>query len=103
MIDVQNASKNERKIINLQAFNLSFLIGKGYFNSNSSQNYLIFQPVYNYFQMFCGTDIIFARISKGLSGESIETCPTSGNSFIPKLTLIHKAKIWVRCEGNLLN
>ena len=53
--------------------------------------------------MFCGTDTIFARISKGLSGESIETSATSGNSFIPKLTLIHKAKIWVRCEGNWLN
>lgn len=83
-------AKMREKSKDLQAFNSRFLIGKGYFSSNASQDYLIFQSDFKYFQMFCGTDRIFAWESRE---GSIETSPTSDNSFIPKLTFIHNTKI----------
>ena len=41
--------KKKRKTKNFQAFDLSYFIGKSYFGNGGSQNYLIFQPIYNAF------------------------------------------------------
>ena len=32
----------------------NYFIGKRYYHDDESQNYLIFQPVFKYFQMFSG-------------------------------------------------
>ena len=57
------------------------------------QNYLIFQPVFKYFQ-------IFKSKSKRFLEVSIITPATSGNSFAPKLTYIPNFKIAVKFEEN---
>ena len=41
--------KKKRKTKNFQAFDLSYFIGKSYLGNDGSQNYLIFQPIYNTF------------------------------------------------------
>ena len=61
---VENAfdlgDKNREKIKNIQKFDLSYFMGKCYFDDDGSQNYLIFQPVFKYFQIFSVTiDRIF--------------------------------------------
>ena len=61
---VENAfdlgDKNREKIKNIQKFDLSYFMGKFYFDDDGSQNYLIFQPVFKYFQIFSVTiDRIF--------------------------------------------
>ena len=40
---------NSKKRKNLQKFDLSYFIGKHYFNDDGSQNPFIFQPVFKYF------------------------------------------------------
>ena len=69
--------KNREKIEKLQTFDLSYFVGKTYFDYDGSQNYLIFQPVFKYFQIFCdNVNTIFRWKSKGFSEESI-TAPTA--------------------------
>ena len=59
------------------------------FNDNGSQNYLIFQPDFKYFQLF-----------SGLSEKSIATSAKSDNSFPAKLIHIHNSKVAVKFHGN---
>ena len=47
------------------------------------QAYLIFQPVYKYFQTITTTNYISSWKSKGLSAESIKSPITSDNSVNP--------------------
>ena len=35
-------------------FDLSYFIGKSYFNDDKIPNYLVFQPVFEFFQTFSG-------------------------------------------------
>ena len=73
--------------------------GKTYFNKHGSQNYLIFQPFFNYFENFSGfVDKTLGRRSKWLSEESITTPATLGNSFTGKPTYIHDSKVRVTFE-----
>ena len=57
-----------------QLFDLSYFVGKKYFDSDESQNYLIFQPVFKFFQIFSGAvNKILGWKSKRLSDKSITT------------------------------
>ena len=47
--------KIEKKKKKPQTFDLGYFIGKSYFDVNRSQNYLIFPPVFKYFQSFSVT------------------------------------------------
>ena len=58
----------------------SILNGLKYFVKNVSQNYLLFQPVYNYIKIFINK-IVMAWKSEVLSDESIKPPATPDNSF----------------------
>lgn len=74
------ADENREKI-KLQTFDLRCFNYKSYFDNDWSQNYLIFQLVFTYFQIFGGTvDKILEWKSKGLPVKSITTPATSGDS-----------------------
>ena len=55
------------KIITLQAFDSSYFCGKSYFEDDGTQNYLVFQPVYQYFKNIGNSGHISACKPKGLS------------------------------------
>ena len=55
----------------LQAFDFSYFRGKKYFEDDSTQNYLGFQPVYRYFKTISYSNQILAWKSKGLTGGNI--------------------------------
>ena len=47
----QNKSKHllfENKLKKLKIFDLSYFIGRNYFENDGTQNYLVFQPIDNY-------------------------------------------------------
>ena len=49
------ADKNGKKVKKkLQMLDLSYFIGKNYFDDNGSQNYSTFKSVFKYFQIFSG-------------------------------------------------
>ena len=82
----QNQSKhwivqNERN--KLITFDSSYFIGKSHFGEDGTQNYLVFQPMYRYFQMITNTDYILSWKSKGLPYESFKPPTTSDNSLNP--------------------
>ena len=56
---VENAldlrDENRKKKQKPQTFDLGYFIRKSYFDVNRSQNYLIFPPVFKYFQSFSVT------------------------------------------------
>ena len=57
------------------------------FNSEGgSLAYLVFQPVYRYFEKGTNTNYISSWKSKGLSAESIKPPTTSDNSLNPELS-----------------
>ena len=72
------------------------------FNSeDASQAYLMFQPLYKYFQTVTNTNYISSWKSKGLSAESIKPPKTSNNSLTPELNY-YDYNIRVKFTGNCL-
>ena len=73
------ADKNREKMKKLPMFDLSYFIGKSYFDG--SQNYLMFQPIYNILRWPVeDTETILNWKSKGLSDEIIKSSPAQVNS-----------------------
>ena len=67
----------------LKTFNSSYFIGKSHFDEDGTQNYLIFQPMYRYFQVFSITqyvEYVSEWESKGLSNSSIKAISMSDKS-----------------------
>ena len=62
------------------------LKGANYFDKDGSQNYLLYYPVFTYFQTFISTDKMFAWNSERLLWEAFKTPATFGNSSAPKQT-----------------
>ena len=88
----------------LKTFDLSFFIGKNYFEEDGAQNYLVFQPMYKYFKAFSITqylEYVSEWKSKGLSNESIKAISTSDNSLNPTLSY-YDTKIRVKFTGGCL-
>ena len=84
----QNKSKHllvESELKRLKTFDSSYFIGKSHFEENSTQNYLVFQPLNKYFKVITNTDYISSWKSKGLSAESVKPPTTSDNSLTPVL------------------
>ena len=57
----------------LKTFDSSYFRGKNCFEDNGTQNYLIFQPIYKYFEITPTTNIVLSWKSKGLPDETIKT------------------------------
>ena len=77
---------------------MSYFIGKNYFESNGTQNYLVFQPLSKYFKLITNTLSILSRQSKGLSTEIIDP-PTK--SLSPSINYVGK-KMRVKFTGSCL-
>ena len=73
--------KQNIELKKLRTFDLSYYIGKSYFEEDSTPNYLIFQPLNKYFKVGDGNALSWK--SKGLSNESIKPPTTSDNSLTP--------------------
>ena len=64
----------ENELKKLKTFDSSCFIGKSHFEEDSTQNYLVFQPMYRYFKIITGVGngrYIYYWQSKGLSDETI--------------------------------
>ena len=82
----ENETKNnsiENEIKKLKTLDLSYLIGKNYFEEDGSQNYLVFQPISRYIKIIANTKFISSWKSKELSDETITPYATSDNSLTP--------------------
>ena len=81
-----NKSKHllvENEFKKLKTFDSRYFRGKGHFEKNGTQNYLVFQPMHRYFKVIANTKYISERKSRGLSDESIKLPSTSEKSPSP--------------------
>ena len=57
----QNKSKLlpvENELNQLKSFDSSYFVGKSHFEEDSTQNYLVFQPLNKYFRLITNTDYV---------------------------------------------
>ena len=94
----------ENELKKLKTFDLIYFKGKGHFEEDGTQNYLLFQPIYRYFKRVAvvgpGNYIYFWK-SKGLSDEMINSITTSNYSITPELSY-YGSKIRVKFNGSSL-
>ena len=76
----------ENELKKLKTFDSSYLFSKSHFDEDSTQNYLVFQPINKYFKVITNTDYVSSWKSKGLSAETIKPPTTSDNSLTPTLS-----------------
>ena len=72
----------------METFDSNYFRGKNYFEEDGTQNYLVFQSMYNYFKRIAGVgagDYISSWKTKGLSDENITAASTPNN--FPNLSL----------------
>ena len=94
----------ENELKRLKTFGLSYFKGKGHFEKDCAQNYLVFQPMYRYLKKIegvgCGNYIYFWK-SKGLPDERINSITTSNYSVTPNLSH-YGTKTRVKFSGSCL-
>ena len=61
----------ENELKNLQKFDSAYFTGKSHFEEDSTQNYLVFQPIHRYFKKISNSDYMYSWKSKGLSDETL--------------------------------
>ena len=69
-----NKSKNllvQNELNKLKTFDSSYFIGKSHFEEDGTQNYLVFQPLNEYFKVIANNDYVSSWKSKGLSDNSL--------------------------------
>ena len=73
--NTSNKSKHlldENELKKFKTFDSSYFIGKSHFGEDGTQNYLVFQPMYRYFNRTAGVgndNYIYYWLSKRLSAE----------------------------------
>ena len=80
---------------------MSYFIDKRHFEEDSTQNYLVFQPLNKYFELIANTDYASSWKSKGLSDETINPSSTSDNSLTPGISY-YDTKMRVKFTGSCL-
>ena len=102
-----NKSKNliiENELKKLKTFDSSYFIGKSHFEEDGTQNYLVFQPMYRYFEWIAGAgngNYIYYWQSKGLPDERIDSIKTANHSITPFLDY-YGTKTRVEFNGSCL-
>ena len=78
-----------------ETFDLSYFIGKNYFEEDGTQNYLVFQPIVSYFKInpINNVNYVLSWKSKRLSDETIKLPSASNNSLTPILNYYYLSKI----------
>ena len=89
----------ENMLKKLKTFDLGYFIGKSQFDENGAQDYLVFQPILEYFTL--NSNWIIKWKSKGLSNESLEVVSTSDNTLTPSVNY-YGDKIRLRFTGSVL-
>ena len=89
---------NKRK-----TFDSSYFIGKGHFEENGTQNYLVFQLIFRYFKVntINVTGYVLSWQSKRLPAEGVKPPATSNNSLTTALNY-YGTKIRVTFTGSCL-
>ena len=62
----------ENELKKLKTLDLSYFIGRSYFEEDGTQNYLVLQPINRYFKVIANTLYISSWRSKRLSGETVK-------------------------------
>ena len=82
----------ENEFKKLKTFDSSYFRDKNYFEEDGTQNYLVFQPMYNYFKKIGKADHLSEWKSKGFPDEIIKPPTTSNNSLAQTLKYTGKRK-----------
>ena len=85
----------ENELIKLKAFGLSGFKDKNHFEEDGTQNYLVFQPMYKYFEKIGNTDNISEWKSIGWSDEIPD------NTLAPEL-IYYGQRMYVKFNGSCL-
>ena len=85
----------ENEFIKLKAFGLSGFKDKNHFEEDGTQNYLVFQPMYKYFEKIGNTDNISEWKSIGWSDEIPD------NTLAPEL-IYYGQRMYVKFNGSCL-
>ena len=73
----------ENELKKVKTFNLSHFRGRNHFENDGTKNYLVFQPIYNYFRRTVKTNQVVEWKSRELADEHIKIPPASSNVFEP--------------------
>ena len=73
----------ENELKKLKTFDLSHFRGRNHFENEGTKNYLVFQPIYNYFRRIVKTNQVVEWKSRELADEHIKIPPASSNVFEP--------------------
>ena len=76
----------ENELKKLKTFDSSYFIGKNHFEEDSTQNYLVLQPIKRYFEVITNSNYVSSWKTKGLSAKTIKPPATSDNSLTPTLS-----------------
>ena len=76
----------ENELKKLKTFDLSYFIGKSYFEEDGTQNYLVYQPLNKYFKIITNKKYISSWQSKGQSDGTIKPPATSDYKLNPQLS-----------------
>ena len=63
----ENKTENviiKNQLNKLKTFDSSYFIGKGHFEEDGTQNYLVFQPINKYFKVITNTDCLIMEIQR---------------------------------------
>ena len=85
----------------VKTFDSSYFISKSHFEEDSTQNYLVFQPMTRYLKVRASTNQIVYWKSKGLSDEAIKIRPNSSNFFEPLLEDYYGTKMRLKFDKNI--
>ena len=94
----------ENEFKKLKTFDSIYFRGKSYFEEDGTQSYLVFQPMYRYFEsVSCvgSGNYVYFGISIGLSDENVTAPTTSGYSLNPQLSYF-STKTSLEFEGSCL-
>ena len=75
----------ESELNKLKNFDSGYFFGKSHFGEDSTQNYLVFQPINKYFKLITNTYYVPSWKSNALSSESVKPPTTFDNSLTPAL------------------
>ena len=84
----------------LKTFDSGHFWCKSHFEDDGTQDYLVFQPIYKYFEITPFTNIILSWKSKGLSDETVKP-PRPHTVFAPELSYFG-SKTRVKFNGSCL-
>ena len=105
---VSNKTKDiaiEKEFKKLNTFDLSYFLGKNYFDEDGTENYYIFQPISKYLKVAYVNDInhILSWKSRGLNDIKIEYIKTNNYLLNPRIDHYNTSKIRIKFNGSFLN